>query len=141
MTIPLVDWKEAPEWATCHAFQSWGEGYWGEAKPTLGVFFHNRGRWWFPNGSKYQASIHELPLGHDYRISLEERPVPEISEDSEVARLHFRIRFLETDNAVLKERVRELEAKLDDQEPQHQPQDEEGGDVRLATPASGVANS
>lgn len=74
---PIIDWVAAPEWAQFHIFQSWGEGEWCEAEPQLGEFFHNRGRWyWAPGVIKYQKSGYQLPVGYDYRETLERRPEP-----------------------------------------------------------------
>ena len=70
-----VLWKTAPDWAKFHVYQSWGEGVWSDQEPNLGAFFHNRGRWWHPQGSKTKGSGLTLPLGMDYRVTLERRPM------------------------------------------------------------------
>lgn len=72
--MPTLDWTEAPDWAILHVYQSWGAGFWGDSEPELGKFAHNHGRWWFPYNAKTKASGHELPLGFDYRQSVEYRP-------------------------------------------------------------------
>lgn len=72
--IPLIDWRQAPDWAVAHIFQPWGEGVWGNQEPYMGIHIHNRGRWWFRQPAKWQASGYELPLGEDFRASLELRP-------------------------------------------------------------------
>lgn len=72
---PVIDWDAAPQWATCHIFQSWGEGEWRESMPELGQAYHNRGRWTLIQPNKMLRSGHKLPLGYDYRVTLEMRPV------------------------------------------------------------------
>lgn len=67
-------WEHAPEWATLHFFQSWGIGIWADEMPELGQFSHNHGRWWLPLTAKSRPSGYELPLGMDYRQSIEHRP-------------------------------------------------------------------
>lgn len=69
-----LQWSTAPDWARFHVFQPWGEGFWGDQEPALGQFVHNRGRWWFPQGSKSRASGNTLPLGMDYRTTLTHKP-------------------------------------------------------------------
>lgn len=70
---PILDWSTAPEWANYHIFQSWGNGQWLEVEPQVGRLFHNHGRWIVPPASKSRSSDYELPLGFDWRETLEHR--------------------------------------------------------------------
>lgn len=73
--LPKLNWQEAPEWATLHIYQSWGAGFWSDREPELGNFAHNHGRWWFPVVARSKASGYELPIGIDYRESVEHKPM------------------------------------------------------------------
>lgn len=72
--LPKLNWQEAPGWASLHVYQSWGAGFWADLDPELGTFAHNHGRWWFPAIAKTKASGFILPVGIDYRESIEDRP-------------------------------------------------------------------
>lgn len=72
--LPKLDWQQAPEWAKLHVYQSWDAGFWSDLPPQLGIFVHNHGRWWFPASAKSKASGYTLPVGIDYRASVEHRP-------------------------------------------------------------------
>lgn len=74
MELPTLNWQDAPEWATVHFYQSWGAGIWSDSKPDLGKFAHNHGRWWVGFTSKTKPSGYDLPLGVDYRVTVEHRP-------------------------------------------------------------------
>lgn len=72
--MPKLDWTGAPEWAILHVYQSWGAGLWSDMQPQLGAFAHNHGRWVFAFNTKTRVSGYNLPLGCDYRLSVEHRP-------------------------------------------------------------------
>jgi len=76
MEMPTLVWSEAPDWANYHVYQAWGQGYWTEYEPIMGNHIHNHGRFWFALNTKATASNYTLPLGLDYRVSVERRPAP-----------------------------------------------------------------
>jgi hypothetical protein len=75
--MPAPDWSTAPEWAQWWAVDADGQALWFAEQPAV------NGSEWFPGDEAYESSdgwdvdggITDIPLGVDWRQTLQRRPV------------------------------------------------------------------